>query len=71
MVSYAGLWYTGAGLRFNRVQQSLNTVRVDAMREGQVTEHSSEGHDEIEKAAGSLLGCPIPKSYRMRNKKEE
>ncbi|KAL1731939.1 hypothetical protein EV714DRAFT_207805 [Schizophyllum commune] len=29
------------------------------------------GHDEIEKAAGSLLGCPIPRPYRMRNTKEE
>ncbi|KAI5832654.1 hypothetical protein K523DRAFT_413994 [Schizophyllum commune Tattone D] len=30
-----------------------------------------EGHDEIEKAAGSLLGCPIAKPYRMGITKEE
>ncbi|KAL1741138.1 hypothetical protein HDZ31DRAFT_46068 [Schizophyllum fasciatum] len=29
-----------------------------------------EGHDEIMEAAGSLLGCPIPKAYRMRDAKE-
>ncbi|KAL1674284.1 hypothetical protein EV122DRAFT_220978 [Schizophyllum commune] len=30
-----------------------------------------DDHDEIETAAGSLLGCPIPIPYRMRNTKEE
>uniref|UniRef100_D8Q7B7 ER-bound oxygenase mpaB/mpaB'/Rubber oxygenase catalytic domain-containing protein n=1 Tax=Schizophyllum commune (strain H4-8 / FGSC 9210) TaxID=578458 RepID=D8Q7B7_SCHCM len=29
-----------------------------------------EGHDEIEEAASALLGCPIPKAYRMRDTKE-